>query len=412
MGTGMTSALSVCFALFVVGFLAHSTHSIPQLPGDRQEALSKTLAIDPKEKFQDYLGSLGLTVEEHFATTDDGYILRLYRIPGQNSSSPVVILQHGILASMWSWVDNNVPDLAPGIFLARQGFEIWFTNSRGNTYSRNHTTLSPTSDQFWDFTFAEMGRLDVPANIQYVLQATGKQNISFVGWSQGTTQMFIASLEKELGEWLRSRVNVFVALSPVTYLNHCQSELIDAMATFHIGEAIYAVWKKGFLDGSQSLSELEEFFCKITFGALCTISVDTICGHSKMDDTTSIENFAAHFPDGTSTKDMVQYEQFVEHKVFQDYDYGSRENQAHYNQTTPPQYNLTTTRIPIALFCGTHDDLVAMDDRASLLAVLPPSSIVENFLYQDFSHITWMVGDKDAGYWLNDLNTVLRKYAS
>lgn len=38
-----------------------------------------------------------------------------------------------------------------------QGYDIWLTNSRGNTFSRNHTSLSPRSKAFWDFTFHDMG---------------------------------------------------------------------------------------------------------------------------------------------------------------------------------------------------------------------------------------------------------------
>ena len=67
------------------------------IPVTNVAASAKLYTIDPKQHFVDYLASLNITAEEHFTTTDDGYILRLYRVPGQNSSSPVVILQHGIL---------------------------------------------------------------------------------------------------------------------------------------------------------------------------------------------------------------------------------------------------------------------------------------------------------------------------
>ena len=39
---------------------------------------------------------------------------------------------------------------------------MWLTNSRGNTFSRNHTTLKPSADkEFWNYTFDDMGTLQL-----------------------------------------------------------------------------------------------------------------------------------------------------------------------------------------------------------------------------------------------------------
>ena len=45
----------------------------------------------------------GYPVEEHTVLTDDGYLLRMHRIPG-GAKSQAVFLQHGILASSFDWV--------------------------------------------------------------------------------------------------------------------------------------------------------------------------------------------------------------------------------------------------------------------------------------------------------------------
>ena len=41
-----------------------------------------------------------------------------------------------------------------------------------------------------------------------------------------------------------------------------------------------------------------------------------VCGESSLDDALLIENVAAHFPAGTSVKDMLHYEQFIKHGNF------------------------------------------------------------------------------------------------
>lgn len=61
-----------------------------------------------------------------------------------------------------------------------------------------------------------MAKYDEPAMIDYVLNLTGQQTLSYVGHSQGTTLMFTA-LAEGFGD-LGKKLNLFVALAPVVYL--------------------------------------------------------------------------------------------------------------------------------------------------------------------------------------------------
>jgi len=45
----------------------------------------------------------GYPVETHVTTTEDGYLLTLHRIPGDNGSLPV-LLQHGFSGTSAVWV--------------------------------------------------------------------------------------------------------------------------------------------------------------------------------------------------------------------------------------------------------------------------------------------------------------------
>lgn len=112
-------------------------------------------------------------------------------------------------------------------------------NVRGNTYSRNHTRLNPNQDKFWDFTLDEIGRYDVPATIDYILDLTGKSQLHYVGHSQGTTIFWIMCSEKP--EY-NQKVQLMQALGPVAFLKHTKSYLINFMANFqNTAEVIFAV---------------------------------------------------------------------------------------------------------------------------------------------------------------------------
>ena len=78
------------------------------------------------------------------------------------------------------------------------GYDVWMVNTRGNTYSKNHTTFDTCSDcpDFWSFGFHEGGTKDFPAIIDYVLETTGEQDLFYVGHSMGTTQYLVKGFSK------------------------------------------------------------------------------------------------------------------------------------------------------------------------------------------------------------------------
>lgn len=58
-------------------------------------------------------------------------------------------------------------------------------NVRGNRYSKNHTTLSPDSKEFWQFDWNEIGKIDIPTIIDYILAHTQLTELIHIGHSQG-----------------------------------------------------------------------------------------------------------------------------------------------------------------------------------------------------------------------------------
>jgi len=68
-------------------------------------------------------------------------------------------------------------------------------------------------------SFDEHIKYDLPAMLNYALKVSGKDNLSYIGHSQGTTMGFggFSSIPE-----LEDKINLFVALAPVANISHCK----------------------------------------------------------------------------------------------------------------------------------------------------------------------------------------------
>ncbi|KAB7501574.1 Lipase 3, partial [Armadillidium nasatum] len=229
--------------------------------------------------------SFGYPVEIHHVTTEDGYILELHRIPyGIDGSSeearPVALLQHGLLVSSFDWISDR-PDRALAYLLADAGYDVWLMNARGNYYSRNHTTLDPVADkeEFWAFTYDEIGTYDDPAAIDYALSVTGQDQIYYVGFSMGTTVFFIMMSERP--EYV-DKIKAASLLAPVVYLNNVKG-VLKPLANFS-GSVDAKLSEKGiysfYADPRDRSTDAINKFCSegnVT-APLCYSFIYLICG--------------------------------------------------------------------------------------------------------------------------------------
>ena len=88
------------------------------------------------------------------------------------------------------------------------------SNNRGTKYSNVNDkdgTWSPK--ERWDFCWADMGRYDQPANINKILSVTGKPKVTYIGYSQGTSQM-IYGLGKFHDIYFADRLERVILLAP------------------------------------------------------------------------------------------------------------------------------------------------------------------------------------------------------
>eukprot|EP00923_Selenidium_pygospionis_P003396 GHVN01005398.1.p1 GENE.GHVN01005398.1~~GHVN01005398.1.p1 ORF type:complete len:512 (+),score=69.55 GHVN01005398.1:40-1575(+) len=136
-----------------------------------------------------------------------------HQLPASHSSvsttgSPILMV-HGLMMNSEGFVCRKEVSLA--IHLFDQGYDVWLGNNRGNKYSWMHSHLPRSGNEYWDFSIDELAAYDVPSMVEKVIHETGKSGIAYVGFSNGSAQMFAAlSSNRELNE----KVTHFIALSP------------------------------------------------------------------------------------------------------------------------------------------------------------------------------------------------------
>lgn len=137
-----------------------------------------------------------------------------------------------------------------GYALADAGYDVWMGNARGNVYSRKHIKYDPDGsredrERFWTFTWHEIGIIDLPSMIDYVLQTTNQTQLHYIGHSQGESHITFGFLIKithcsassskgttsffvmcsELPQY-NEKVKLMHALAPVGYMNNAVSPVL------------------------------------------------------------------------------------------------------------------------------------------------------------------------------------------
>lgn len=332
-------------------------------------------------------------MSSYFVKTEDGYILKLFRIAGPKNSlgkesdvdpkRRVVLLQHGLLDSSDSWV-VNYESKSLAFILANKGYDVWLGNSRGNKYSRIHEKLNPDKNfRFWSYSFHEMGKYDLPAMIEFIRKKTGKEKISYIGHSQGTSQMFSALTYNT--EFFSSRLDSFIALGPVTNLEHVASGFIKTISDYKIDLLLMARSYDEMFSSPASLETFQGSLCNIL-----TFFCKNILNMIADSDPTYIDMdrfivWISHYPSGTSLQSIQHFSESIRSKTFAPFEPGSI------------PYELKNIKnIPIGLFVGKNDLLATVEDNRILKAILEPNNVVKFYKeYEDFGHSSFFLSKEN-----------------
>nr|XP_048712415.1 lysosomal acid lipase/cholesteryl ester hydrolase-like isoform X3 [Caretta caretta] len=341
----------------VVTCLIHGTVSV--------QGLVVNTPLDP-ETFMNISAIItywGYPSEEYDVVTVDGYILRVNRIPqgrvraDNTGPKPVVFLQHGLLTDGSTWI-TNLPNNSLGFILADAGYDVWIGNSRGNTWSRRHITLSVHQKKFWAFSFDELAKYDLPAVINFIVQKTGQEQLYYVGHSQGTTIAFIAFSTMPL---LAQRIKMYFALAPVVTMKYAKSPLTKlALLPNSIIKLIFG--NKDFLPHTYFGEVVAVEFCRhMSLSEICGNILFVLCGF----------------------------------------------NEKNLNMDTPPLYNVKRMKVPTAMWSGGNDWLADPKDVALLLPQV--TNLVYHKTIHDWNHLDFIWGLDAPQHMYNEILDLMRK---
>ena len=371
------------------------------------------LIEDENRTIEEIITSKGFKVEKHEIKTEDGYTLILFRIPGgknceNGSKLPPVLLQHGVFDSSDGWVCNG-ENHSIAFVLAKNNFDVWLSNSRGNKYCKKNDKFKNNSFEFWQFSFHDLGIYDIPSVIKYIrkINQSGEKIIYF-GHSQGCSLMLSGLIEKY--DFYKENIKLFVALAPVARLNNIGSTLLNILSNISIHKMIEKSESYEICPQSEGTSNFISFMNKNAnnltnfFIGLLSDSNSKECN-----DQDSLSVYLRHYPCGTSLKCLIHYVQIMKAKKFQYFDYGKNANFSIYHQKEPPEYDLKKIKdIPIMLITGEQDKLATPNGVSWLYNELK-TNVIYFDIVPNMGHISFICG-KDFSWFKEPLEIILDEF--
>ncbi|XP_071650480.1 lipase 3-like isoform X1 [Temnothorax longispinosus] len=359
-------------------------------------------------KILDFIGLIeryNYPAEEHNVTTEDGYNLKIHRIPGSPLSDnkkkkEIIFMQHGLLASSDSWVMYG-PGKDLAFLLTDQGYDVWIGNVRGNSYCRSHVNMTTYDPKFWQYSFYEIGTKDLPAMFDYILNYTKQKDLYYIGHSMGgTTLLTLLSTKPEYN----IKIKMAIGLAPACFWIKV-TPIINEIANIYpiLMEVLREREIYDFFPQSLATVTVGRMLCKdnTMTQIICVTALFLIVGSDPAQlNTTILPDLFFYLPAGTSTQTLEHFYQNIRINDFRNYDYGIAENYKRYKQKTPPSYDLKKIIAPIIIFYSTNDMIVTEENALELGKHLPNVLLTEKVPFKLFNHadFVWAINAKTLLY--------------
>lgn len=348
----------------------------------------------------------GYPIQTHTTVTEDGFHLTMFRLqkgPNFVSGKPVAFIQHGFTQSSEGWMINDFKNSLP-VKLIEAGFDLWLGNNRGTKYSQVSDKWTMAQKQYWEFSFQQMALYDAPAQLGYVVKTTGQDKLTYIGHSQGTSQMFAALSDPKTHQWMNQHVKHFVALAPICYMNNFDQNLIKDLAYFREGvvDLLKSLKKYAIEKNNCSPSEANivfyESICRTGDNSLCNLPYKMTDKYPQYVNLPLTGYFVNSKPQAFALQVMDHFAQLINQKSprFMKFNWGLERNLEEYGQTTAPEYNLGNIKTKVTALVGTGDPFATVADVLNLQKTVPQMQVQQ---LEGWGHTAFMLGSQsDAVY--------------
>ncbi|XP_068622891.1 lipase 3-like [Battus philenor] len=360
----------------------------------------------------------GYPVERHKAITDDGYILQLYRIPGgrrynqtldnysRRDKKPVLFV-HGLFGCSSNFILMG-PGKSLGYILADTGYDVWLGNLRG-TWNTGHLNHSREDPKFWDFSFHENGKYDVPALIDKVLSITGQSKLMYIGHSMGTTSFFIAmALRPEYND----KVFTSIALAPAVYIDNMKALAELALKTVKISNWLRSQGMMSVSWNPGLLNVLTNTLCSIKQSSvnICIQLIQALFGEDYEQVDPDVVPLVLFRLQPASLRQLDHFGKIAMTGVFTSWEDGML------GLVKP--YNLSNVRVPVSLLYGENDQLTQKSQVMRLAREFNSTGMLEEVrpgcTWPKFNHVDFLFA-KDVATLFNEplvkyIQTLFDKY--
>jgi len=165
-----------------------------------------------------------------------------------------------------------------------------------------------------------MAEFDAPAMLDFILESTGREKLTYIGHSTGNTQMFY-NFTRPNKKFFTSRVNLFVALAPVTRVQNIKPWFFRWLAS----ETDWIKWATDTFGWYEIFgfyaNERSRLVCGVTPSVCTNLEGMFLTSDPKYEDPDRFEVYMGHIPGGTSLKAYEHISQNLNSGLFQLYDY-------------------------------------------------------------------------------------------